>query len=67
VSVRISREAVNEVQDFVTPPPTRLIPHLVSQNTGYDRQTELGDEAQLPGNCERPDRKQKQRSRYRQT
>jgi hypothetical protein len=67
VGIRISREAVNEVQDFVPPPPTRLIPHPVSQNTGYDGQTERRDETQLPGNCERPYRKQKQRSRYRQT
>jgi hypothetical protein len=66
VGVRVSREAVNEVQDLVTPPSTRLVPHPVSQNTGSDSQSECRNEAQLPGGGERPGRKQKQRSRYRQ-
>jgi len=67
MGVRVSREAVNEVQNLVSPAPTRLIPHPVGQHTGSDGQTERGDEAQLPGGCERPGSKQKQRSRYRQT
>ena len=64
---RVSREAVNKVQDLVSPPPARLVPHPVGQHTGNDGQTERGDEAQLPGGCERPGSNQKQRSRYRQT
>jgi hypothetical protein len=67
VGVRVSRKAVNEVQDLVTAAPTRFVPHPVSQNTGGDSQSDRRNEAQLPGGGERPDRKQKQRSRYRQT
>src|SRR5271157_2595503 len=63
VGIRVSREAVNKMQDLVTSLPTRLVPQPVSQNTGSDSQTERGDHAQLPGGCERPGRKQKQRSR----
>jgi len=51
---RVSREAVNEVQDLVTPAPTRLVPHPVGQHTGSDGQTEHGDEVQLPGGCQCP-------------
>jgi hypothetical protein len=67
VRVSVSREAMNEVQDLVTLPPTRLVPHPVSQHTGSDSQSERRNEAQLPGGGERSGRKQKQRSRYRQT
>jgi hypothetical protein len=58
---------MDEVQDFVTSPPTRLVPHPVSQYTGNHSQTECRDEAQLPGGCECPGRKQKQRGRHWQT
>ncbi len=67
MDVRVSPEAVNEVQDLVTPAPARLIPHPVGQHTGTDRQSERGDEDQLPGGCEGTGSKQKERRRYRQT
>src|SRR5271157_5867275 len=66
VGVRISREAENEVQHLVAAPPTRLVPRPVTQDRSNDRQTEHGEEAQLPGCGESPGREQKQRSRYRQ-
>ena len=59
VGVRISRKSVNEVQDPITPPPTRLIPDRVSQNTGYDAETNRGEETQLLGGCERAGCEQK--------
>jgi hypothetical protein len=62
--LRIWREKVNEVQDPVAPRPTRLIPQPVRQNTGSGRQTQRGDEAHLPGSCERPGRKLKTRRRH---
>src|SRR6516164_434142 len=65
--VRVWREAMNEVQDPVAPPATRLVPDPIRQHTGSDGETERGDQAQLPGGCERPGRNQKQRRRYRQT
>jgi hypothetical protein len=65
--VRIWREAMNEVQNPIAPPPTRLEPRPVGYYTGTDSQTESGDEAQTPGGCQSPGRNQKHRSRYRQT
>src|SRR5271157_1098677 len=66
MGVRIACEAVNEVQHLVAVPATRLVPWPVTQDRGNDRQTEHGEEAQLPGGGERPGGEQKQRSRYRQ-
>jgi hypothetical protein len=67
VGVRISRDTVDEVQDPGTLPPARLVPYPVSQHTGKDSQEERGQEAQVPVPCERPGRKQKQRSGYWET
>ena len=36
------------MQDLVTPPPTRLVPHPVSQHTGKDSKNERRREAKLP-------------------
>jgi hypothetical protein len=58
---------MNEVQYLLTPQPTRFVPHHVSQHTGNGSHTERGEEAQLSGGGEGPDRKQKQRPRHRQT
>src|SRR5208283_5872671 len=66
MGARVSCEAVNEVQDLVTPAPTRLVPHPVGQHTGSNSQTERGDEVQLSGCGESPGGEQKQRSRHRQ-
>ena len=63
VVVRVSREAVNEVQNLLTPSSTSLVPHPISQDTGNDSQTERRDEAQLPARGQRPSRKEKQRPR----
>jgi hypothetical protein len=65
--VRVWREATNEVHDPVAPPAAGLVPQPVGQQTGSDSLAERGDEAQFPGGCERPGRKQKQGSRYWQT
>jgi hypothetical protein len=52
MGVRVSRgEAVDEVQDLVTPPPPRLIPHPVSQHTGNNSQEKRMREAQVPVPC----------------
>jgi len=68
VGVRVSRgEAVDEMQDLGTPPPTRLVPHPVSQHAGDDSQEERRREAQVPVPCERPGRNQKQGAGYRET
>jgi hypothetical protein len=67
MGVRVSREAVKEVQNLVTALPTRLVPHPISQHTGSDSQSECRNQAQLSGGGKRPGRKQEQRSRYRQT
>jgi hypothetical protein len=67
MGVRVSREAVKEVQDPVTQSPTRLVPRPVSQHTGKDSQQERGHEVQAPVPCERASREQKQRSGYRKT
>ena len=56
---------MHEVQHLVTAPTTRLVPNPVSQYTGHDgRETDHGEDAQLPRRRERPGRQQKQRSRY---
>jgi len=67
VGVRVSREAVDEVQDLITPPPPCLVPHPVRQNTANHSQGESRDKAQLPGGYQRSDRKQNERPRERHT
>jgi len=36
----VEREPIDEMQDLVTPPPARLVPHDVGQQTGYDSEAE---------------------------
>src|SRR3974390_362024 len=65
--LRIWCEIVNELQDFLAPGPTRLVPEPVGQDAGGDHETQRRKQAQLPGSCKRPCSKQKSRRRYRQT
>src|SRR5271166_6153871 len=48
MGVRISRESVNAAPQIDATPPTRHVPWPVTQDRGYDRQTEHGEETQLP-------------------
>lgn len=51
----------------IAPQPACLVPRPVGYYRGTDSQTQGGDEAQTPGGYQGPGRKQKHRSRYRQT
>ena len=56
VGLGVSRESVNEMENFVTALPTCLIPDPVRENATSNSQNQRRNEAQLPRSYERSDR-----------
>src|SRR5579864_1753752 len=63
-SVRVEREAINEVQDPVTPPSTSFVPHHVGQQTGNDGEPESDGQRHPSGACKRASSNENQNRRY---